>query len=521
MAYLFPSRVDLAQLAYSDLYHGKNPARKDAQIFIRRAAAIDPIDNKSLLGAFTFVLEQIKSTYKHLSPTKSHGFLYSTGSELYTKLEFELNRYGCFSDAEKLIALSHFYEFLKSKSENEIKTIFHKKKQILLNEAHFLLKRICRRERKRIEMFTHGLPKLEALQSKIKKLIPEYKEATSLRWFSNYKRTRLVDFINFINDTIEIYKADSLLLTKELKIKLEDCEDKAIANQLVEKLKDERYIHEYNVSFGLNLFVLNRIEREYNCLSPERSMLFQRLKEALNKNLKDLTHEEKDTWLRGLSVHLKMIQKETKLYGATLEKWKAKGIRLDEFSTKIDEYILEEGKVKDASKMEQLAKSATNYSAQVGASFAITEAVSRYALPAIGSAVVGGTLGPIGVVIYGAAGTILMTQVGRLVTDNLIPPFIAYLYTWISIKIGSAIANTVVGTTTLTYTFTKKGWQKLMGHPALTNEDRECITEWVNTLLILPNDIISAEDKEQIKYVLDIEEPYLKEEAEKTVPMPR
>jgi hypothetical protein len=121
----------------------------------------------------------------------------------------------------------------------------------------------------------------------------------------------------------------------------------------------------------------------------------------------------------------------------------------------------------------------------------------------LGGALIGGLTGPIGLVIYGASGKIIMTQLGRFVRDNLMPPVVGSIFVRVLEKIAIIPQEGVA--TTYTFTATKEGFQALIGHPGLSDDDKKFIREWINTLLRMPDHIFCEQQKKQIREVLGIE----------------
>lgn len=433
-----------------------------------------------LMGACVLEMELIRKEYKGFSPKEVKGYFYTSGSSVYSTIESGLGitKKNDLHDDECLIYLFKFYEYIKNLPEET--AFFAGSKQHLLNKIKDALKEIKKREENRIELLAQGVPKLLALQKNILALIPDYKKATATRWFPNFKRKLLLEFIELVNETCKLLYTENTITKKN--------ED---------HLPEFAYLHTCNVLLGMMLFALVKIEKEYKFLSPSRSELFKHCLQSINaKSLKSIDYEKKILWLKTLSRHIDNIHNQLDYRKKDLSKWQIE----------IDKFVVElETKKNKPSRIISYVSTATGYAAKYGISFAITQAARTYALPAMGGALVSGLTGPLGLVIYSAAGTMIMTQLGQLVKDNLMPSALAYVYAFILEKIGNVVANTTVGIATYTFTATKQGFQALLGHPALKSEDREFIIDWINTLLKLPNDIMPEKEKSQIRNVLGIE----------------
>lgn len=445
-------------------------------------------DNAVLMGVPVFELEAIRKEpqYKGNSPRIKQGYLSKSGSNVFTLIEDRLSsEKNQLNDDECLIYLFKLYEYIKNLETEKIAKLGQNKDR-LVKQIHEYLKAIKNREKSRIELLAYGTPKLEVLQKKILEMMPNYQKATSSRWFSNSKRISLLEFITLINKTIKVFYSDP-------SSKKKDNDEQECA-----------YTQSCNVLLGILLFALISIEKEYKFLSPlgnkitnNGSELFKSSLDILNaKSLKTIDIDKKITWLKALSKHIDDINNKLHYKPKELRSW----------LLEIDKLIVEqEIKKNRPSRSITYAAKATGYAVQCGVSFGLAQVARTYALPVLSGALVTGLTGVIGLVIYSATGLIVMTGLGRFVSENLMPPAVAYVFTWVLEKIGKEVANKTEGVATYTFVATKQGFQKLIGHPAFKREDREFIYEWINTLLKLPDDIVSEKEKNQIRSVLGIE----------------
>lgn len=482
---------------------GENPQRLD---FIRlyeklvNNLKLDTPENaiKVLLGALIYEMEIIEKEYKGSSPEIRKGWVYNTGSQLYTDIiqALGISKDNILNDDERLIHLFRFYHYIeKIAPENFADDLLCKTKAMLLNNIKVILKRVKQREFKKIDLLVHGAPNLTALKKNISQIYVNYQQAVSSRWFQNKKRNSALVFIDFIEHTCND------LYGKDIPEK----------NQ-TEESKDIAYLQAYNTRMGMIVFALTTINNEYTVLSAERSVLFQKCLKTINtKGLDKLEIDKKITWLRALSTHLSNIKSMKEYHQSLKSSWEAQGLgNLDHLQKHIDNelMILETEKSRPSRALEYLG-GATSYAAQYGIGYAATKYlanVTLYTIPKLGLWAAAAATGPVGLVFYGAAGTIISTQLGRFVKDKIVPAAVAGLYAKLLEKIGEAVGNATAGVVVSAFSVSAKGISHLIGLYRQHAHD-SFVQEWVDTLLGLPDDIMSRDEKDQIRQVLGIEQP--------------
>ena len=143
-----------------------------------------------------------------------------------------------------------------------------------------------------------------------------------------------------------------------------------------------------------------------------------------------------------------------------------------------------------------------NYSVQYGAGAAVV----RYGLPALGRLAIGSMSGPVGIIFYIAGSTIFLTQLGVIVSNNVIPRAVLYVYGCALEKVGNKATDTA-------NSFAKTANQKIQtwwGYERLSQEDKDDLEDYIqNTLLQLPQGVLSEKDKEQIRVVFGFENKQL------------
>ena len=130
--------------------------------------------------------------------------------------------------------------------------------------------------------------------------------------------------------------------------------------------------------------------------------------------------------------------------------------------------------------------------------------MTMLSIPAVGGLVASAAMGPVGLVVYGTAGTIIATQLGRLVKEKLVPQAIASLYSKILEKVGEKVGNAAAGVVVGSFSVTAQGIRRFMGYCKETENDN-FLEEWIDTLLLLPEDIMPDLEKKEIREVLGLE----------------
>lgn len=480
------------------IYQGKNPERHQSVAFLRKIAS-NSNDMKTILGVHTYINEIIGKTYKNNEPNKEKSWF--GGSELYTNTTKILIEFKANTDIDKLNNLLKLYQYIQSLSVIKVQQMLNTSKNKLLQDIEEKMKRVRKRNNKRIALLTHSLPNLENLQKKLRKLASDYnmgkdkekekKTKWGLTFFNNNnpKRICLLEFAGFFNETWDLYERKKKNERQVLYANSTLSEEE----KLKEKIRNEQADYEKacQITYGLVLFILLRIQHEYGYMSPS-GVLYNLGSELLRRPLDEVTPKEKAQWLEALNVYLNEIKKDED-FKNIFGKWE-KAFDLEKLWLRIKEYEVAAVHEARTSKLARYLTTGTSYAAQYGISFGLTQATSKYALTAIGGIVAGGT-GPLGAVIYTAAGTLLMSQIGRFIKDNLVPPTVAYIYASILEKIGNGVATITVGAASQTY-------ESLMNNPNLKQADKDFIRDEIYTLLHVPDSIVSAEEKAQIRYVI-------------------
>lgn len=465
-----------------------NPQRQSfATLFkhlaVIKAAQFNPEEmTKILTGMLIFEMEYIRYyEYYGYSPNKGEDQSYlswflGTGSDVYTLIKNKLHSVkNPLNDDHRLIYLNAFYGFIKDHlREEEIsqyvspkKKFSWTKKKILMDQILHTLKYVKERESSRIAALTNAEPLPQALASNIKQMDQHYTALNNNRWWinQNSKHASLLKFVALIDRTAEL-------------------------EQTPERAQEIR--------LGSILYLLMSIRDEYSLLSPEGnrflnkgSELYKQALHALNKkSLKNIDRETRLDWLTELKVHIKFMKKNHQDELAKLCE-ELDFHDLDRFLDELDHEITDQDTKKKAPSW---TATGINYAVQSVVGFTAAQYTAEMALPAL----VGG-INPLGLIVYLAGGTILISQVGKKAVDGL--------WSWILDKIGTKVSEQTSNMAAYTVTKTKEGLLKLFKHPSVTQNDKEDIIEWIITLLKLPTEpitVINAEDKEHIRNMLGI-----------------
>ncbi len=467
---------------------------------------------KILIGLAVFQLQIIEKIYKDSSAKVSKGWIYNSGSQFYTDMleKLQVSKENPLLDDDRLTCLNKLYWHIDSVvTDDKMKDLAWKNKQVLFVEVHQYLKKLRSRDERKISTFVNGRPNLVALKKNVSKITGEYELATASRWFKNHKRLALLTFIDFVDQTCD------------------DPDHAAVKDENInEKAKDAIYWHSYNARMGAILFVLMQIGKEYNLLSATRSEAYRKCLKAINvKNLADVKIDNKITWLKSLSLHLTLLKEMGDDYKVLTENWSLKGLsNLDQvYANLVDNELnllgIEKVKPSRASGyMRDVIKGSAQYASgfvlsKYLAKYGFTEFLVEYALPAslqTAGLAVGAAVGPFLMVGYGIAGTIITTQLGRLVRDKLMPAAVAGVYAKIMEKTGEALGDAVAGSVVSVLGVTASGVRYLVGkEEKIISHDY--LPEWIDTLLSLPSDIMPEDEKNQIRNMLGLErEPALR-----------
>lgn len=505
--YQLPVTTDLSkvgpQIRAAYTRYNKNQQRLD--FFDLYDILLSKASREEQISLLIFELELIEQTYKTMSPERRIGWFWSSGSEVYSELHKLL---GEVSVDDRLIEINKLRRYVRDKLPfDAINCATWPTTQALLNNIEQVESKLVKvKEKIKINKLLHTMPDLGALKNNISAISESYHASRGGK-SENSKRESTLAFIDFVATT-----SDEIYGTAYRDKKRDENE------------KDAAYRDAYNAHRGMILYALLQVQDEYNgwLLSPHRSALFRECLIALGySSLKEISHDERIEWLRALSTHLDTVRtikgrirtKDNKTaYIELLEKWQERKLHnLDAIKHDIEDKIFRfEEEKKQPSFIVSTAKSATSSLAAYGVQRAAVGYITEYALiPAVTATLSGLVAGPVGVVVGGVVGPFVANRIGRLISENLIPAAVGNIAATIIDRIASKMGEAAAAAAFALFSVSANGMQKLLGfYKEHLSEDFD--EEWVNTLLDLPDSILSAQEKQKIRKVRGLPEPQSK-----------
>lgn len=417
--------------------------------------ALRPIE----AGMLVFLIESISlKEYRGHDSKRATGWLYTSGSDLVNILEQELaiSEKNKMRDEERFTYLCDLYHYINDTTDSDFcYSLTKKSKDDLLREIALTMRQVKERDEKRIKMLLQAKPQLSMLRECVKKLHGEYKLANATRWFTNQKRNLACELI----DDIET--------------------------------------NDVNVFQGLILFIIMHIRDEYKFLNPEGgwltegSKLYQSCKPLLTVDLNDISYELRIDYLRALSTHIARVKNHPQLTKEKLELY-------EYFLPKIDHYVDKLQQLKQRpSFVARCVSNGVNRTTQ----YTVGYFAATSAMPLVGTMLVGSVTGPVGWACGAAAGTILMTELGKLALTNVLPDAVLCVYGWVLEKIGSKVGDVTASLLSTGY----GGLKSLLGKAKLKPEDIQFIENYVNALLTAPESVVGADEKRKLHMIFGVE----------------
>ncbi len=430
-----------------------------------RLKALKPIE----AGMLIFLIENIRyREYRGHDSKRTAGWFYTSGSDLVNILEQELaiSEENTMRDEERFVYLCELYHYINETVDDDLcYALAKKEKKDLLKDVALAMRRVKERDEKRVKTLLQAKPQLFMLQECIKQLNKEYKLANSSRWFTNPKRNLACEFI----DLVKTNDADTYL--------------------------------------GLIVFIIMYIKDEYKFLSPEGgwitngSDLYKRYKPVLALNLNEMPYNTRIDYLRALSTHVARAKNHPDLS-------KEKADIYEYFLPKIDHYVDKLQRLKQQpSLVARCVSSGVNHTTQ----YTVGYFAATSAIPLVGTMVAGSVTGPVGWACSAAAGTILMTELGKLALANMLPDAVLCVYGWLLEKIGSKVGDTTANLLSTGY----GGLKSLLGRAKLKSDDIEFIENYINALLTAPDSVVEPIEKRRLSMIFtkdsDVDEQALAE----------
>ena len=274
MTYSAPSPAQLKlSIQTTSSYNGTHKnLLKIAQSFFE---IDDEYATEILFGACVYGLEKIAASYYVLPPDGSR--LFNSGSTVYKTLQagLDITAENPLDDQQRLIYLTHFYRYVKNHPK-------YLEDNLQLTDIEYQLKSVLSRLSLDITLLLKRPPTLNTLSSEIKTIPQEYKPASG----------SLLSYVGLSSTNPERDNHINLI--------------KLIDQQI---LADEKSDDEYEVRYGLLLYIMKQIENEYIARSPANSELYKMIQRALNiYHSSDLIFETQRRYLQHLASSILKIK---------------------------------------------------------------------------------------------------------------------------------------------------------------------------------------------------------------------
>lgn len=282
MLYSEPSPVQLKETLRNLNYHSTyQNVLKTVQSFLDIE---DENAHTILLSACVYGLETIATSYHILPPDGSR--LFNAGSQLYKSLlsALAISAENPLNDQQRLIYLIRFYQYIEHHPQT-LNGLPATQGNPLLDDIACRLKTLLGRLAPDIAILLKRPPTLLTLCREMSTIPQEYK-------------TPQVGFLSYIgwkNTPIERHHQIDLISRVTQHIAAE------------EKIADE-----YEVRFGLFLYLMKQIEKEYITRSPANSELYKMLQRALNiSHSNEICPETQRKYLQHLATIILTLKEAT------------------------------------------------------------------------------------------------------------------------------------------------------------------------------------------------------------------
>lgn len=265
----------------------------------------------SLIGAHIFCLEMINQEYYLHSPELKKGYIYDSGSPLYSFITKGLNisAENPLMPRDKLIFLTKFHQFITRHSA-ELETL--QPTPIVIKELQLKIEKLLENclsiLTTHIANIVNAVPTEKSISAHMEKLPDNYKErkekAKSTSWFS---------FFNEENPK-RIVLAQLAQLISTIK-----CEDESL-------LSDDEMTRSQRIKLGMLLFITKSLSNECWFFSP-KSDLYDESKNILNSTIKDnLSPQQTLACLSAFRNLISAPEERSKLEQAAREYFKEKNL---------------------------------------------------------------------------------------------------------------------------------------------------------------------------------------------------
>jgi hypothetical protein len=480
-------------------YSGDHPDRLNFITFLERSSGkhlrtVPKMRDQLLMGSSVFELELIEQQYsKYWFLCLSHERS-SMVKLLYQYLEIaETN---LLNIDDRLYYLNKLYQFVqKNITDQHLLELSQKgdpcwqNKESLVKKIHAMMKNLIDHNRDQFNQLIYATPDLVETRRAMLALPHLYQAARKKRsaaWQSP-EREPMLHLIELIHKSFyyfyPAYESENIPLFRELESKARR---------------------------GIILAFLLDIDNATTFLNPpgggwfnNGSELFKKALPILNvKDLDQLTADQKINLLQAGIDHIEKIENDFDYLKLMQEVWQFE--KRPDLNTELTKF---KEKMYDIKKIEEERKNAPSIKETIvskAGSFA-TQSVISYFFRERALEVTAGVAGTVGGPLVGAAvylsGKLFLTGLAPLIEKQLVTTTTASLYTFALDRIGSTVGAKIAKHVE-SYSPTKEGLETLI--KKMSVDDQKAFKRWVNTLLQLPDDIISENEKQQIRNVLNI-----------------
>lgn len=444
---------------------------------IESRGATDYDKKNVLFSVYLFVLALIDSQC-HYMPN------YSRLTQKIKK-ELQLSDSNKPSPEQLFIRLVGFYHHVNETFPDELSfAVNYQKKSTLLADIIAVIRGELNKQQQRIDNLLREPPVPEVFKKAFTDIPQAYAAETGNRWFSNPARDRLLQFLRWMNTSVDkIYVAnvpdieDRNFLPSNLVLQ-------ACLFYVLKSLEMEcKFRMPNSVLYHISLKALN--VSSYNAVPIDvREMAFSMLKQHIELVKRSPNHLE--TGLKIGIEHPEACLNE-------MEKW---------IETELANLVLEKNQ---PGFIQTKTHAMTAYLATFGVKSVFQNATRNVVIPTVlstvGGTILDGAAGSIGFVVFGPSGAIIATQMSHIARDQLLPAITTTIFGSVLEGIGNAIANCTMGVVVMPFKMTAAGLQSLLSMYAKLESDKpdhESKLAWINALLSLPDFVFPMETKDRI-----------------------
>ncbi len=465
----------------------------------------------SLVGAYIYCLESIGQEYHLHSPEFKNGYIYNSGSPLYSTLAkiLKLHASNQVTTRERLIYLNKFYQFIeknRDRVDEQLKDDNLNHAQLLINVRSMLIKQLNLLTNT-IAKTVNAIPTEKAITAHMEKLPENYNQkkakAHSQSWFG------------VRNNRNRIFLAQLAQAVSTIK-----CHEE-------EDLPPNVFARSQRIKMGALLYITSSIANEYYLRSPNNSVLYTECRNLLNASNEDNLDETQR--LACLTAFKSYIEDHTARgaiedFGLTHFKSREQ-LNTDKTLHKRDVNLLEnidpalENIAKQIESMQESLNKSILSQWPLTTTFA-TIGMILGAVPGYGvgstfrlelsegssySKSIGQGVGRLATVYFGRAS--LRGYFTFLVSDFIIDSTLSRAFAKVFEVVGMAAGGVVGGAVGFTFELTYKGLREVCiryldfydHHP---DQMRNADAELIRCLLELPPELFSLENQNRIKYSL-------------------